>query len=70
MADKGDEDNGTWRNENLQLDKARLRSQYASKNKKNAEEMREMLMDYFNGTGSVPWQDRMIEINPQGQAVP
>jgi hypothetical protein len=60
MADTNDENNGLWRRENVQLDQAQIRRPNATRNKRNAEEMRNKLKEYFMNEGLVEWQMRMI----------
>lgn len=62
LVDHDDENNGFWRNEiGDGLISARMRSKYVSKNKRNAEELRDKLIEYFNTAGAVPWQYKMVQ---------
>lgn len=68
LADREDADHnlidGIWRNEihGQILDSANMKASRANRNKKSAEEMREILTKYFNSEGSVEWQNRMINL--------
>lgn len=58
-----EEVNGTWRNEILTpLPQAKMRRDRSSRSKKEADEMRNKLVTFFNGVGSVSWQDSMVEL--------
>lgn len=55
----GEVQQGSWRNENIA---SKLQSLPKNKQRcpKNAEEMRDLLCNYVNGPGAIPWQWRVL----------
>ena len=66
LADKENNDGtvskGAWRKDVVPLEDARMRRSRATKNKREAESMRELLLNFFNNEGAVEWQHRMINV--------
>ena len=62
MADRDDEDNGTWRQEIEPLRQATEAIRRRGNNHtKEAAQLRENLLTYCNEIGSVPWQDKFVD---------
>lgn len=61
FADSPDDEDGLWRRSVEPLPSIQMTSKYASKNKREADEMRSILKDYFlSDEGAVPWQNQKI----------
>ncbi|KAH7710624.1 hypothetical protein AAVH_22080 [Aphelenchoides avenae] len=56
LADKGDDDNGRWRQEVHALPQAPVHANRANRASDAAMEMREALVGYFSGEGALDWQ--------------
>lgn len=61
-ADKDDSDSGAWRADVQPLPQAQMRRRNANRSKDAAKSARKLLLEYFNGVGSVPWQDTQLTI--------
>ncbi|KAH7720920.1 hypothetical protein AAVH_11558 [Aphelenchoides avenae] len=56
MADKGDNDNGRWRQEGHALPQAQVQANMANRASDAARKVRETLASYFSGEGALDWQ--------------